>query len=178
MKPSRVLPLTFLLAATTVFSQDLVLHHEFPNSRSAQIESNCPVDMAIDRSGLYVKSEVHSAPYPGPNPQVEQRIRLDLTNRNPAKITGAEITIHGLSQKTRFMELSTPEADMAKTFHLSLELKGNGQSSNVLWLTRFAVITRVDLNAVTYADGSAWQEPAPAACSVVPSGLVRVGLER
>lgn len=177
MKPSRVLPFTFLLVSTTVFSQDLVLHHAFPNS-NAQIESNCPVDMAIDRSGLYVKSEVHTAPYPDPNPQVEQRIRLDLTNRNPTKIVAAQITIHGLSQKTRFMELSTPEADMAKTFHLSLDLRGNGQSSNVLWLTRFAVITRVDLNAVTYADGSAWHEAAPAACSVVPSSLVRVGLER
>jgi hypothetical protein len=175
MKPSRVLPFTLLLAATTVFSQNVVLHHGFPKSH-AQIESNCPVDMAIDRSGLYERREVHSAPYPEANLQIEQRIRLDLTNRNPTKIVAAQITVHGLSQKTRYMELTTPEADMAKSFHLSLDLRGNGQSSNVLWLTRFAVITRVDLNAVTYADGSAWHEPGPAACSVAPSLLVRVGL--
>jgi hypothetical protein len=182
MKPSRVLPFTFLLAAT-VFGQDLIkiLPPAAPNPgvtyNAPVVEkpgSNCPVDMAVDRSGLYEKREVRSAPYPGPTHELEQRIQLDLTNRHPTTIVEAQITIHGLSQKTRYMELSTPQADMAKTFQLSLDLKGNGQSAKVLWLTRFAVITSVDLNSVTYSDGSFWHEPAAAACSVAPNLLVRV----
>ena len=180
MTLSRLLPFTVLITAT-VFGQDVVLHHEQLGQNSAVgyvAGDNCPVGMAVDRSGLFAKREVAGTPVPGPNPVVEQRLRLDLTNRNPARITGAQITIHGLSQKTRYLELSTAEADLAKQIPLSLDLKGNGQSSSVLWLTRFAAITRVDLNSVTYADGSAWHEPSPAACSVAPSPLVRVALER
>ena len=180
MNLSRLLPFTVLIA-TTVFGQDLILHHEELGQNPAVgyvAQENCPVGMAVDRSGLFAKREVAGTPVPGPNPVVEQRIQLDLTNRNPAKITGAAITVHGLSQKQRFMELSSPKADMAKTIQLSLDLKGNGQSSSVLWLTRFAAITRVDLKSVTYADGSTWHEPSPAACSVAPSLLVRVALER
>lgn len=179
MKPSRLLPLTILFATTTVFGQNGVLYHQRPGPNSGYVVAEeCPVGMAIDRSGLYAKREVKGAPNADPNPVLEQRIRLDLTNRNPTKITSAQITVHGLSQKGRFIETSTPEADMAKTIQLSLDLKGDGQSSNVLWLTRFAVITRVDINSVTYADGSTWYEPSPDACGVAPSLLVRVGLER
>jgi hypothetical protein len=187
MKLSRVLSFAFLCAATTVLAQDLIRWPPgaVPSSPPPAYHGkpvylpgyNCPVDMAIARGGLYAKREVRGAPNSGPNPQLEQRIRLDLTNRNPAKVTAAQITIHGLSQKGRFIEVSTPQADLAKTIQLSLDLEGNGQSSNVLWLNRFAVVTRVDLNSVTYADGSAWRESSPAECSVAPSLLVPVTLE-
>jgi hypothetical protein len=182
MKPSRVLPFTFLLA-TTVLGQDLIKIPAPPNpgityNAPPMARSNCPVDMAVDRNGLYAKREVGGLPpVPDSNPVIEQRLELNLTNRKPSTITGARITIHGLSQKSRYMELSTPKPDMAKTIDLSLDLKGKGQSSSVFWLTRFAAITRVDLNSVTYADGSIWQEPAPAACSVAPGLLVLVGQE-
>jgi hypothetical protein len=181
MKPSRLLPFTILIATTTLLGQNVVMHHQRPGPNSASgdvVAEECPVGMAIDRSGLYMKREVAGAQNADSNPELEQRIRLDLTNRNPTKIISAQITVHGLSQKGRFIEVSTPEADMAKTIQLSLDLKGNGQSSNDLWLTRFAVITRVAINSVTYADGSTWYEPSPAACGVAPNLFVLVSLDR
>jgi hypothetical protein len=184
MKPSRVLPFACLLAATSVFGQELIQQYQPPNPavnynhRPADtVQSNCPVGMTVDRNGLFAKREVKGTPDSNSGPSLEQRIQLNLTNRKASTITGAQVTVHGLSQKARFMEVSNPKPDMAKAIQLSLDLKGNGQSANVLWLNRFAVVTAVDLNSVTYADGSTWREPSPAACSVQPSLLVRVGLE-
>jgi hypothetical protein len=177
MKPSRVLPFTILFATATVFGQSLVLHRDGPSLASSPVGTiggECPVRLQVDHGSSFERREVGDRSKPG----LEQRIHLTMTNPHPKKIVSAQFTVHGLSQKARMMDLSTPEADMVKTVRLALEIDGNGQGSSDVSLSRFAVVTAVDLNAVTYADGSTWRELSAAGCSVKPSLLMRVSAER
>jgi hypothetical protein len=86
----------------------------------------------------------------------------------------AQITAHGLSGKGRFIELSTAHdaADLAKKVELAMEVKGNGSASKDLALSRFTAITSIDLNSITYADGSSWHASSPGACSVTPDSFM------
>ena len=93
-----------------------------------------------------------------------------MTNRLSRDIVSARITAHGFSGKWKVVTLSdAPDApDLAKTVDVVLDVKGNGHASRDLSLNHFTAVTSIDLNSVTYSDGSTWQTSAPGACSVTP----------
>ncbi len=169
MKSPRVVAFTILLATTTVFGQSLSLQGNGP---VFPVLDQCPIGLQVDHGTFFQEREVKS----GPQTVLQQRIHLTMTNRRAQTIVSALFTVHGLSQKARMIDLSTPVPDMAKTIQLALDVKGNNQASSDLSLSRFAVVTAVDVNAVTYADGSSWREPLAGACSVTPSALMRVSV--
>ncbi len=177
MKSSRVLPFAVLFATTAVFGQSLVLRGNGPSIASSPvgtIAGDCPVGLQVDHGSSFERREVGATS----KPNLEQRIHLTMSNLHPQKIVSAQFTVHGLSQKARMIDVTTPVPDMMKTVRLALEVNGNSQGSSDLSLSRFAVVTAVDINAVTYADGSTWRELSAAACSVKPSLLMRVSAER
>jgi hypothetical protein len=165
MKSSRILPFAMLFATTTVFGQSLF----------AGKGTDCPVGLQVDHQWSLQEREVIVGP---PEAGLRQRFHLTMTNPQPRKIVGAQLTVHGFSRKAREMDLSTPAPDMVKTIHLALNVDGNGQRSSDLSLSLFAVVTAVDVDAVTYADGSRWSAASAGVCSVTPNALMRVAAAR
>ena len=176
MKSARMLSFTVLFATTTVFGQGIVLERSpsLSSSPMGTTTADCPVGLQVDHGPSTQMREVAG----GRQTVLEQRIHLTMTNLHLQKIVSAQLTAHGFSQKPRVMEVSNPVADMAKQIQLALEIRGKSEASSDLTLSQFAAVTSVEVNAVTYADGSSWQEPSPGACSVAPSGLMRVSAGR
>ena len=99
----------------------------------------------------------------------EQRFDFKMTNFLPHEIVNAEITAHGFSDKWRFFPVSAPTPDLWKTIDVALDVKGNSSASRELSFAHFPAIRTIDVNSVTYADGSTWHASSPGACSVAPS---------
>ena len=174
------LPLALLLVSTfAVAQQPLTRHHSESTSFS------CPVNMqarhamqtpvSVNADGKDLQGPAIHAPKEQVAPQF-QRLQLTLSNPSSRDIVSAEFTAHGFSNKPRARDLSagSNEPDLAKTIEIALGLKGNGHVSSDLSLQHFTAVTSIDLNSLTYADGTTWHAPSPGACSITPSPVMLV----
>ena len=176
MKHTGILSLAILFATTAAGGQSsLTWSHSLSTS-------NCPVGLRADHEGLFVKRDVNDHEFgPGASGKaqpatLDQRIRLTITNLSAHDIVSADVTAHGFSGKWRAVPLSDaePVPDLAKQLKVTLAVKGNGSASHDLALPHFTTVTAIDLNAVTYADGSSWHAATPSLCSVAPSMIMLV----
>jgi hypothetical protein len=155
MKWANVLPLAFVLTTTSAFGQAT---YEKP----LQIDpNNCPMGLQV-RHGGGLPIAVGAADLKSQNGKVppsvqNQGIHLTVANPSSRDVVGIEITVHGFSEKWRYVPLSDmpQKPDFAKTVSLSLDVKKSGHASRDLALSHFTAVTSVDLNSIKYADGSA-----------------------
>jgi hypothetical protein len=172
MKSAGIFPLVIVLATTSLFGQSFTLPPRIDPSK-------CPVDLQVKHSGRFAEMEAKSVPADQVAPSIpEQRVDLRMINFLPHEIVNAEITVHGFSHKGRLMPVSTPTPDLAKTVDVALDVKGNSSASRELSLPHFSAIRTIDVNSVTYADGSTWHASSPGACSVAPSLIMAVNDSR
>ena len=140
--------------------------------------SSCRVGLQV-RHGRGLPIAVGAADLesrPGKPSAQNQGIHLTVNNPTLRDVVGLEITIHGLSERWRYVPLSDmpQKPDFAKTLNVSLDVKGSSQASRELFLNHFTAVTSVDLNSVKYADGSEWDAPSATACSVTPDLIMLV----
>jgi hypothetical protein len=177
MKPTAILPLAIALmtagaAAQTVSANRTVLAWTpSPNATA------CPVGLEANHGSFYLERKTVNGRESDPGMtgnEPSQRIRLKMTNQRLQDIVSLEITVHGLSDKWRTIPLASApyKADLSKKLHLVLAVKPNGNASSDLALNHFTTVTAIDLDAVTYADGSVWRAPSPQACTVAPNPLM------
>ena len=172
MKSIGVLPLAIVLATPCIIAQDVVLHLS-PNTAGG----NCPVGLSVNHGSSFPARKT-IGPSAAPAAPVEQRIQLTMTNLSSQEIVRAQITFHGLSDKWRYVPLpEAPAPDLTKRVEVTLDVRGNSHASSDLSLNRFTSVTSVDLDSLTYADGSTW-EASSGACSVVPDPFMLVTAAR
>jgi hypothetical protein len=171
MKCARILSVVITLATTSIFGQGL--------TRPPRIDpSKCPVGLELERSsGLFEYKNASAVPEGDVAPKTEQWFDFKMTNLLPHEIMNAQITAHGLSYKWRVIPVSAATPDIWKTMDVALDVKGNSSASRELSFTHFSTIRTIDVNSVTYADGSSWHASSPGACSVAPSGLMRISAQ-
>ena len=163
MKSAGILPLAIMLATTSMFGQSLTLPSRIDPSK-------CPVGLELERSsGLFAYENAKGVPADHVGPKTEQWFDFKMTNFSPHQIVNAEITAHGLSYKWRVVPVSAATPDIWKTMDVALNVKGNSSASRELSFGHFSAISTIDVNSVTYADGSIWHASSPGACSVAPS---------
>jgi hypothetical protein len=165
------LPLAFLLVSGFAVAQQPATLH-----RSENTSASCPVDMQARhtmQTPVSMNADGDSAPGSKVVPQL-QRLRLTLTNPSSRDIVSADFTAHGFSNKPRAMDAGLNEPDLAKTIDVVLGVKGKGHASRDLSLNHFTAVTSIDLNSITYADGTTWHAPSPGACSITPSMVMLV----
>jgi hypothetical protein len=166
------LPLAFLLASTFAVAQQSATLHLSENT-----SGGCPVGIEARHAMQTPVSMNAASNAPGKQvvPQL-QRLHLTLTNPSSRDIVSAQFTAHGFGNKPKAMDLSagSNEPDLAKTIDVAVGVKGKSQASHDLSLNHFTAVTSIDLNSVTYADGTTWHAPSPAACSITPSMVMLV----
>jgi hypothetical protein len=103
-----------------------------------------------------------------------------MINFRSHEIASVQITVHGFSDKWKAIDLanSSQTPDLAKSLDLVLDVKGGGSVSRDLSLSLFAAVTSIDLNSITYADGSTWHASSPGACSITPDLTMLVAAAR
>jgi hypothetical protein len=175
------LPLAFLLVSTFAVAQQPATLHRSDNTSltlSRAAGAGCPVDMEArhaTQTPVSMNAGGENAPGNKVVPQL-QRLHLTLTNPSSRDIVSAQFTAHGFSKKPRAMDLSSGsnEPDLAKTVDIALGVKGKGHASHDLSLNHFTAVTSIDLNSISYADGTTWRAPSPGACSITPSMVMLV----
>jgi len=185
------LPLAILFAATCAIGQNTVLHGSANStlsnlSQPRAYPASCPVGLQAEHALFFAERKAISGHEVGPESGSaaasvpRQRIHLTLKNLLSQEIVSAELTAHGLSYQSRLVNLSdaSPAPNLDKTVSLVLQLRANSDASSDLSLSRFAAVTAIDLDAVTYADGSTWHASSPGACRVSPSLLMRADAGR
>ncbi len=191
MKCANILSLAILLTGTCVFSQEPVMGSNanlvLATPPLHMDRTNCPVGLQVKHGPGLATSRSADGPSINGKPlrygqvQVQdqnQGIHLTLINLLPQSIVSAQIVVHGFSNKWRIVPLSGADPDLARTVDVALDVQGNGQASRNLSLSHFTAITAVDVNAITYADGSSWHTPSPGACSASPDLFMLVNAER
>jgi hypothetical protein len=186
MKPISILPLAIVLATTSAIGQDSVLLRgpaATPSilMRPRTLGADCPVGLKVNHGPSFLKRDTEYGPFAPPAPKVqEQRIQLTMTNPSPKEIASAQITVYGFSEKWRAVPLADAKdtPDLRKRVDLVLKVKGNDHASSDLSLHRFTSVAYVDLDSLTYADGSIWKASSPAACSVTPDSFMLVSAAR
>jgi hypothetical protein len=163
--------LAIILATTSMFGQSFTLPPRIDPSK-------CPVGLQVERSsGLLAYKNVKAVPAGRDAPSWEQWFDLRMKNFSPREIVNAEITTHGFSYKWRVMPVSAATPDFWKTMDVVLDVKGNSSASRELSLGHFSTISTIDVNSVTYSDGSTWHASSPGACSVAPGLIMRINAQ-
>ena len=142
----------------------------------------CPIDMHV-RHGI--GGGMIAADENGVKRQVfAPRLRLFLNEIRPAKsgqkIVSATVTVHGSNGKPRMQNLDVHGAEdgdlnsgsVERTLSVDLANWGDPGVSGDFRLPGFTSTSRVDLESVTYEDGSTWKLAAPGACHVAPDPLM------
>jgi hypothetical protein len=171
MKSASILPLAIALVTTSMFGQSFTLPPRIDPSK-------CPVGLQVDRSGgLFAYKNAKVVPAEPAAPSSEQWFDLRMRNFSSHEIVNAEITAHGFSYKWRLIPVSAATPDIWKTMDVALDVRGNSSASRELSLGHFSTVRTIDVNSVTYADGSTWHAASPGACSVAPSLFMRVSAQ-
>jgi len=134
----------------------------------------CPVGMqARQRPGGYLRSVRNE-------PRVEglaQRIYLTLTGKSSTQISKAVVTARGLSAKNRVLPALSNEgnaSDITKTLSLTFS-PGSGRTvSTNLVLAGFTAVNSIELESVTFSDGSTWRFSGGTSCRVTPDPLMLI----
>lgn len=188
MKSVCILPLAIVLATTCAIGQDTVTHRS-PNAASPNNESlrfypySCPIGLQVSHGSFFLQKKTGYGPGPLPGDGVSpasavQRIHLTMTNPSLREVVKVELTVHGYSDKWRAIPLASSAPDLVRRLTVVLDIKGNGHASSDLSLSSFTAVTSVDVDRLTYADGSVWHATARGACSVAPNPLMLVSADR
>jgi hypothetical protein len=115
---------------------------------------------------------------------VGQRLHMALTDNRASKIVRATVTVHGYSNKARLTEsaMGSGGSDAALTvtvpFYSAPPGAPSGSPSELaagdVWVAGMTAVATVDLDSVTYADGSVWKFAGQAACRFTPDPLMLV----
>ena len=166
--------LVLLFGSMTLTAQSLVLDKQPAVLNLVQMSSSCPVRISVQhRSGL----ERLEANQPQ-SKEIAQYLQVTMSNSRSLDIVGAQITAHGFDAKTRYLPaqyLRTSSPDLTKTVDLDLTVQSKGNASTDLRLPRFTAVSWIDLDSVTYADGTTWHSSAGKTCHVVPELMRLIG---
>jgi hypothetical protein len=183
---ASILSLVFLLSNALLLGQQQLTKQDAGSASLTHVRSagtNCPI--GVEASLVNLPSVSNAGPsingqgqLPGQKVTKDYlQLHLDVSNPSSRDIVGAQFTVHGFSRKLRVIDPSDPSnaPDLWRTVDVALDVQGKGHASSELSLTHFtAIITSIDLDSVTYADGTQWQAPSPGACSTIPNIVMRI----
>jgi hypothetical protein len=182
MKTSSILPLALVFAATVAVGQD---GSSPVTNLGLRIYANevdrCPIGLQVDHGKFFVerRTDYGSGLNEGtPSATAMQRIHLAMTNPSAREIVEMQITVHGYSDKDRALTLTSGGPDLTRKITLERDIEGKGQASSDLSLKGFTAVTSVDVDALSYADGSSWKATASGVCNVPSNSLMRISTLR
>jgi hypothetical protein len=189
---ASILSLVFLLSNALLLGQQQVTKEDADSASLTHVrsaETVCPI--GVEANLVALPSVSNAGPSINGQPPTQRKepslegqqvtkdyLQLHLDVSNPSTRDMVQFTVHGFSRKLRLIDPSDPSnaPDLWRTVDAALDVQGKGHASIELSLTHFtAIITSIDLDSVTYADGAQWQAPSAGACNTIPNVLVRIG---
>lgn len=113
-----------------------------------------------------------------------QRLRLTLAGPRSGQIARATVTVHGMTPKGRVIEADSSSirpanssAEATMTLDLVFTADGEDTVSSDLWAPGFSSVTSIELDSVTYANGSIWKFSNRDMCQVAPDPLMLIAAQ-
>lgn len=185
MSPSRLISTSFLLVSVAAFGPFALAQTPQATFGTAGMESlsgapvvhalppvqpTCPVLRAQQRAAGSLQQAGENRPK-----GLAQRLHISLADPQARQIVSAHIRVHGLSGKARTAQAlsNSVEADSARNlevrFSAAQSIAGQAKAAEAdLWVPAMTAVLKIDLNSVTYADGSTRTFSAHDNCRVVP----------
>ncbi|MGA9671408.1 MAG: hypothetical protein WBQ94_19510 [Terracidiphilus sp.] len=134
----------------------------------------CPVSVQARQAASWNRMEVGNDHPKGPS----QRLHLTMVNPKSKLITGATVTVHGRTPKTRAtltpMTADSNPSDATKTLDVFFPAGAGMEESADVWVPGLSAAYSVDLVAVTYADGSTWKIAEGRSCRTSIDGFMLI----
>jgi hypothetical protein len=103
---------------------------------------------------------------------------VTFTPLSAHSIVQAKLTFHGLDG-ARIMPAKDPSTGNAtEDFTVAPSATDNRHFESIVYAQKLTGVQWIELDDITYADGTHWQKSANSVCLVVPSGLRLVSAER
>jgi hypothetical protein len=137
----------------------------------------CPVSLRAKQTAAGDLLAVDNSHPKGP----AQRLHLILNSRDSRRITGATVTVRGLTAKGRVTRalsaLSSQDdaSDAARTLEVTFTPGLHGEVSGDLRIPDLTAVLTIDLDSITYADGSTWKLSPGKSCRTVPDPAMLIG---
>jgi hypothetical protein len=178
MNRTGVLSLLFLSVTSSALAQQSIKPESSKNTSLTHLHAagaDCPIDLKASR-GARVPISVPASNLI-PSTTLEFQVHLTILNLRARDIVNAQVTAHGFSDKWKAIDLknSSQTPDLAKTLDVALDLKGMGRAFSELSLSHFTAVTAIDLESITYRDGTKWYASSPGACRITPDLIMLVG---
>jgi hypothetical protein len=160
------------LPVCTAWLQAQTIEKQSPNA--FVLQATCPVSMhALQGSGGGLVTVHGEKQVSGPS----QRIYLVLANDREQRITRATVRVEGLSPKNRIARTNATQSltsDLTRTLDVSFTPGDHNQVAAEMVLPGFSSITSIELQSISYQDGSTWSVPGLRGCRVTPDPFMLV----
>lgn len=106
---------------------------------------------------------------------VSQRIHLSVAGLKNASVVEAQVTVHGLAPRARVVAVRSggdPE-QISRTLSVGFSNDSAGGSAADLLLGGYSAVFSIDVDSITYADGSTWRS-GKGTCRVVPDPMMPI----
>ena len=181
MKAATLVAIVLLAVSAVVAAQNVGVVRQVQIGQAAAsvyrvpaVAPACPVSMrAQQRWGgdLVAADKDRDARPKG----IAQRLELIVTNPDSKRITRARVTVHGLAPKGRVTQLASGErSDVVRTFDVNFSAGTGKDVTAGLRVPGMAAVFSIDLDSVTYADGSTWRLADGQSCRTVPDPMMLI----
>jgi hypothetical protein len=173
MKRIARLPLILLFGSITLTGQSFGQNQ--PQNTVTQISplvNSCPVSLHARHAPGGDMIKVDAVPING----IAQLIHLTVANPDSKQIVAANITVRGFTDKGRLIQVMSNQDsyDARKTIDVKFSAGAGKEVSANLSLPGFSAVSLIDLNSVTYSDGSNWKLAPGNSCRSWIDGLMLV----
>jgi hypothetical protein len=140
--------------------------------------SACPVSLRVQQKAAGFTREIGQGDPIVPG--TAQALHVTMTDPESRKIVAASVTVHGLDDKGRRIDVFSTEgtrgethSDVARTINIRLAHFTAAEVEANLRVPGLSVVNAVEVNSVTFADGATWKIAAPT-CRTPIDGMMLV----
>lgn len=130
---------------------------------------NCPVQLSAHHAhdtGMVRVSPRSDLPGQG--------YSLNFKPLNWRAVEQAKITLHGLAGAQVMPANGHPSKDATETFTVSPSTEPNHLFHSVVYVHKLTGVLWIQINDLTFADGTTWHESADSICRATPNGFMLV----
>jgi hypothetical protein len=108
---------------------------------------------------------------------IGQSLHLTVTSPDSRQIASATVTVRGLSPKGRVTQALASQdepSDAEKTMDIRFAAEPGKNAAADVWVPGMSAIKAIDMQSVTFTDGSTWKLPAERACRTFPDPVMLI----
>lgn len=139
---------------------------------SAPMISTCPISLHARQAPGGDMMEINGGRLKG----IAQYLHLTVAAPNSKHIVEANVTVRGFENKGRLVQTMSNQdsSDAARTLDVRFPAGPGKEVSADLSVPGLSAVSAIDLNSITYADGSTWKLAAGSSCRSWIDGFMLV----